>query len=196
LAVGDRGLTLIEAVIAAAVVLVVVIAASRAVATVDQSNVRGAARAAAEADVAAELENLRSLPFSGGDGAEGADVLSCVFPHADPGRNSPDAAYQAEAQAGCPAGTFVTVKHAACGTETIAATFVVSTPDGFVPVAVARLAGYDARQARVLPGAALLVRVALAFSHDTHGGVVTRTELIADRPDTLCSAAPTSAVAQ
>ena len=56
------------------------------------------------------------LAVQSGRRGRGRDVLSYVFPHADPGRNSPDAAYQAEAQAGCPAGTFITVKHAACGT--------------------------------------------------------------------------------
>jgi Tfp pilus assembly protein PilE len=195
MAVGERAMTLVEVVVAAAVVLVVVIAASNAVVAVDQTTTRSAGRDAAEAEVAAQLEELRSLPFSGVGGAEGPDVVSSVFPHADPGRNTPDAVYDAAAQGGRPAGTFLTVKHAACGPMTIAATFVVSAPGGFVPLAAARLAGYDARQTLVLPAADLLVCVSLAWRSGAHSGLVARTMVVADRPRGLCLVTSPSAVA-
>ncbi len=175
-------MTLVEAVVATAIVLLVVAAASNAVAAVDQLTARVGARDAAEAQVAATLEQLRSLPFAGSGGAEGADLLSCAFPHADPARNSADAAYRGTALAGLPAGTFLTVKQTTCGPETIAATFVVGTPGGFVPVAVARLAGYDAHLTSVAPAAALLVRVSLDWRSGAHAGQATRTVVLVARP--------------
>jgi hypothetical protein len=177
-------MTLIEAVVAAAVVLLVVMAASGAVAAVDQLTARIGERDAAEAQVAATLEQLRSLPFAGGGGAEGGDLLSCVFPHADPGRNTPDAAYTDTALAGRPAGTFLTIEQTTCGPETIAATFVVGTSKGFAPVAVDRLVGYDASAAPVLPAATLYLRVSLDWRSGAHAGLVTRAAVVAARSGT------------
>jgi hypothetical protein len=186
-------MTLIEAAVATAVVALVVMAASGAVAAVDQLTARVGERDAAEAQVAATLEQLRSLPFAGAGGAEGDDLLSCVFPHADSGRNSADAAYNDTALAGRPAGTFLTIKQTACGPETIAATFVVGTPGGFVPVAVACLAGYNARLARVLPSASLLLRVSLDWRSGAHSGLVTRAVVVTARPGTSGAASSPSA---
>jgi hypothetical protein len=183
-------MTLIEAVVATAVVALVVLAASNAVAAVDQLTARVDERDAAEAQVAATLEQLRSLPFAGAGGAEGGDLLSCVFPHADGARDSADATYSDTALGGRPAGTFLTVKQTACGPETIAATFVVGTSGGFAPVAVSRLAGYDAREARVLPSASLLLGVSLDWRSGARSGLVTRAAVVTVRPG--ASDAPSS----
>ena len=132
-------MTLVEAVVAAAVVLLVVAAASNAVAAVDQLTARIGERDAAEAQVAATLEQLRSLPFAGGGGAEGADLLSCVFPHADPARNSADAAYHDTALAGRPAGTFLTIEQTDVRSRDHRRHVRRGHAGGFAPVAVARL---------------------------------------------------------
>ena len=185
-------MTLIEAVVAGAVVLLVVAAASSAVAAVDQLTARVGERDAAEAQVAATLDQLRSLPFAGAGGAEGGDLLSCVFPHADAARNSADAAYHDTALAGRPAGTFLTIKQTACGPETIAATFAVGTTSGFTPVVVARLAGYDSQSARVLPAAALLLCISLDWRSGAHTGLVERTAVVVARTATSDAPAPSA----
>jgi hypothetical protein len=185
-------MTLVEAVVATAIVLLVVAAASNAVAAVDQLTARVGERDAAEAQVSASVEQLRSLPFAGAGGAEGVDLLSYVFPHADPARNSADAAYHGTALAGLPAGTFLTIKQSTCGPETIAATFVVGTPGGFVPVTVARLAGYDAQSTRVAPTAALLLRVSLDWRSGARAGQASRTVVVAARPGAPDAASPTA----
>ena len=179
-------MTLIEAVVATAVVLVVVIAASNAVAAVDQATVRTGSRDAAEAGVSAELEELRSLPFAGAGGAGESDGVSSGFPHADPSRNTTDASYAAEARAGSPAGTFTTIKQISCGPLIIAATFIAGTAAGFVPVGVTRLSGYSAGQALALPAATLLVQVSASWRSGTRAGLATRRAIIADRPGGLC----------
>ena len=78
---GGLGLTLIEVVVATAVVMLLVIAASNVLVAVDQATARAGGREAAETSVAAELEQLRSLPFAVGaaDGTQ-TDVVSSVFP--------------------------------------------------------------------------------------------------------------------
>ena len=179
-------MTLIEAVVATAVVLVVVIAASNAVAAVDQATAGTGSRDAAEAGVSAELEELRSLPFADAGGAGESDVVSSVFPHADSSRNTTDASYAAEARAGSPAGTFTTIKQVPCGPLIIAATFVAGTDAGFVPVAVPRLSGYDAGQALPLPSTTLLVQVSASWRSGARAGLATRSAILADRPGGLC----------
>ena len=193
---GDRGLTLIEVVVATAVVMLVVIAASNVLVAVDQATARAGGREAAESSVAAELEQLRSLPFAGG-AADGTptDVVSSVFPHAGIGGDTPAAAFAPEPRDGCPAGTFFTVETVAGGRMTIAATFVVGSATGWTAVAAARLAGYDAGRAVALPSAALLVRVSVAWQAGAHSGAVTREAIIADRPDGPCHIAAPAAPA-
>ena len=185
---GGRGMTLIEVVVAAAVVMTVVIAASNAVIAVNGASARAAGRSAAEAGVASELEELRSLPLvsAGSPGPASADVVSSIFPHADPGRDTPDALFAAEPRAGCPAGTFFTIRQVPGGCLTIAATFVAGTAAGWTAVSADRLNGYDARRAVELPSAALLVRVSFAWRAGARTGAVTRTMVVANRPDGPC----------
>ena len=183
-----RGMTLIEVVVATAVVMIVVIAASNAIAAVHGATVRAGGREAAEASVASEREELRSLPFAaaGRTGRSPADVVSRVFPNADAGRGAPDAAFSAEPRAGCPAATFFTVRAVSGGSMTIAATFVVGTATGWTAVPAARLSDYDTRRAVELPSAALLVRVTVDWRAGQRSGVVARTVIVADRPAGPC----------
>lgn len=181
-------MTLIEVVVATAVVMVVVVAASNAIGAVNGANARAGSRGAAETAVATEIEELRSLPFATADPdrPSAADVVSSVFPHADAGRDSPNATFAPEPRAGCPAGTFFTVKSVTAGRMTIAATFVVGTASGWAPVPGARLAGYDALRAIEVPSTALLVRVSVAWQAGARTGAVARSAILSDHPGGPC----------
>jgi hypothetical protein len=188
-------MTLIEVVVATAVVLTVVIATSNAIAAVNGANARAGSRAAATTAAATEIEELRSLPFAigGPAGSSATDVVSRVFPHTDPGRDTPDATFAPEPRAGCPAGTFFTVKPVSGGSMTIAATFVVGTAGGWAPVPGIRLAGYDALRAIEVPSTALLVRVSVAWRAGARVGTVVRSTILSARPGGPCRiAAPTA----
>ena len=195
--VTNRGMTLIEAVVATAVVMVVVIAASRAVACVEAATAGAGGRAAAETAVSATIAELRSLPFTAyaGAGPAAPGAVSRVFPHAGAGPDSPDAFFAPEAREGCPAGTFFTREPAAGGRMTIAATFVAATAAGWQPVPAARLAGFDVRRAAQLPSSALLVRVSVVWKTGAHAGAVTRSTILRDCPNGPCRLAPPGAQA-
>ena len=141
--------------------------------------------------MASELAALRGLPFA----TKGtAAVVATVFPHADPAAATPQSFFAVAARDGCPAGTFFTVRETPAGSLTVAATFLTGTSCGWAPVDAARLQGFDAQTAAVLPAAALLVRASVAWRVGTSAGVVTRATVIADRPDGLCRlVAPTVA---
>lgn len=185
MAVSQRGMTLVEVVVAAAIVLLVVVAASSTVAAVAAAGARSGGRDAAVAAAAREIAVLRGLPFAASDPAT-ATVVARVFPNADPAAATPTARFASDQCAGCPAGTFFTVRQTTAGPLTVAATFVVGTSCGWTPVDTARLDGFDARTAAVLPAGALLLRVSVAWRAGAGVGVVTRTTVVADRPDGLC----------
>jgi len=182
----SRGLTLIEAVVATAVVMTIALAATRAVAGIESTTAVAGGRAAAEAAVSARIALLRSLPFSRADGeASAPDAVSRVFPHAAGAPDSPDAFFAGQARDGCPPGTFFSSEAVADGRMTTAATFVVATIVGFQPASAARLSGYDSR-ATQLPSSALLVRVSVAYQTGARSGTVTRSTLLTERPSGLC----------
>ena len=192
---GDhRGFTLIEVVVAAAIILGVVLATSDGVVAVKGLTARSATRQAAEARVAAEIEHLRCLPFappatSGATLAaatSGSDLVSSVFPRADTTLDTADAWFAPEARDDCPAGTYFTAVSLPHGHMTIAATFVVGTVGGWRAVPAARLAGYDVRRAIELPSAALLVRVTAAWQSAAAQGTVARSAIIANPAQGPC----------
>jgi len=190
---GSPGMTLVEVVVAAAIVLLVVTSASSTMGVVATATARAGGREAAEAAAASELSALRALPFaSDGTGSDG--VVTAVFPQADPAAATPQAFFAAATRDGCPAGTFFTLRQTPAGPLTVAATFVAGTSCGWTPVTAARLRGFDARTATVLPADALLLRVTVAWRAGERTGVVTRAAIVADRPDGLCRlAAPVTA---
>ena len=191
-AAASRGLTLVEVVVAAAIVLLVVTAASSTIGVVNAAGARAGGRDAAEAAVASELAALRGLPFAAKGTADA--VVAAVFPQADPAATTRRSFFAAAARDGCPAGTYFTVRETPAGPLTVAATFLTSTSCGWAPVDAARLQGFDARTAAVLPAAALLVRASVAWRVGMQAGVVTRATIVLDRPDGLCRlAAPTAA---
>ena len=185
-------MTLIEAVVAAAVVLTVSTAATGACLSARAAAGAGNGRQAAESCVAAQVEALRALPFDDPSylgAAPPADLLATVFPHADVARNVPAAFFAIEPRDGCAAGTFFTVLGDAGARRTIAATFLVAGATGFRPLDPARLAGYDHTVETPVPAAALLLRVSAPWRGGRHGGTVTRTVVLADRPLGLCPVA-------
>jgi Tfp pilus assembly protein PilV len=199
---GDRrGLTLIEVVVATAIIMGVVLATSDGVVAVKGMTARSARRQAAEAAVAAELEHLRSLPFAPAaaagatlaDATPACDLLSSVFPHADMARDTDDARFAPEARDDCPPGTFFTVVALPIGRMTIAATFVAGTADGWQAVPASGLAGYDVRRSVELPSAALLVRVTVAWQAGAKQGTVSRSAIISDPAQGPCRIAAPSA---
>ena len=196
-----RGLTLVEVMIATAIIMGVVLATSDGVVAVKGMTARSAGRQAAEARVAAELEHLRSLRFAPAaapgaalaDATSARDLVTCVFPHADTVRNTDDARFEPEARDDRPPGTFFTVASPPAVRITIAATFVVGTAGGWQAVPATRLAGYDARRSVELPSAALLVRVTVTWRSGARQGVVSRSAIIADPAQGPCHIATPSA---
>ena len=178
-------MTLVEVVVAAAIVLLVVTSASSTAGVVAAATARAGGRQAAEAAAASELSALRAMPFAA-DGVTAGGLVADVFPQADPAAATPQAFFAAATRDGCPAGTFFTLRPTLAGQLTVAATFVSGTSCGWVPVAAARLVGFDARTATEMPADALLVRVTVAWRAGERCGVVTRAAIVADRPDGLC----------
>jgi Tfp pilus assembly protein PilV len=199
---GDRrGLTLIEVVVATAIIMGVVLATSDGIVAVKATTARTARRQVAEAGVAAELEHLRGLPFAPSaaaratlaDATPARDLLSSIFPHADTARDTDDAWFAPEARDDCPPGTFFTVVALPIGRMTIAATFVADTADGWQAVPATRLAGYDVHLSVELPSAALLVRVTVAWQAGAKQGAVSRSAIISDPPQGPCRLAAPAA---
>ena len=198
---GDRrGLTLIEVVVATAIIMSVVLATSDGIVAVKGMTARTTLRQAAEAGVAAQLEQLRGLPFAPAaataatlaDATPARDLVSSVFPHADTARDTDDASFAPEARDDCPPGTFFTVVALPIGRMTIAATFVAGTADGWQAVPATRLAGYDVRRSVELPSAALLVRVTVVWQAGAKQGAVSRSAIISDPAHGPCRIAAPS----
>jgi hypothetical protein len=188
-------MTLIEVVVAAAVVMAIVVAATGVSLTARTAAAEGQGRAAADASVASEVETLRALPFDDpavAAAAPGADLLTAVFPHADPARDTAAAFFALDARDGCAAGTFFTVRATPSGPLTIAATFLVAGAGGFRPLDPARLTGYDPAHGVCPPAAALLLRLSVPWRAGARGGTVRRTVVAAARLDGLCPVATPS----
>jgi len=186
--VNERGLTLIEVMIAAALVLGVVIAASDGVGTFTAATAQGARRELAERRVSDQIESLRALAFCDPSRPldEAADVVSAVFPHADAARNTDQARFVPAPADGRPAGTFVTTVADADGVTTIAATFVAATASGWVPVVPGAPGAYDAGRSAPLPSAALAVAVSYTCERGRHSAHAERDVILASPAGPLC----------
>ena len=90
--------------------------------------------------------------------------MGTVFPHARVSLNRDTAYYCPGGTAEWPAGSFISSCQEPFGSLTMAATFVRSTPLGWVPLPEPLVCGFLAEQATVLPGSALRVTVSLAWS--------------------------------
>ena len=161
----DRGLTLVEVVVAAAVLACTVAVAS--LACLQAQRVRGTAArsSAAQARVANEVERLRALAFWRGEpgpSPQRPDLVASVFPHAVAARNTLSARYLEHGDGSAPEGSFVTVVAEADGTLVTRARFVVATPAGWRPLPAEAVGGFSAADAARPPAGALAVSVGYA----------------------------------
>jgi hypothetical protein len=163
------GFSLLEVVIAGALLLLTVTGATACVTAVSRAGQVSEGAMAADRALAAVATRLGSLPFCPSElpapaaarGAGAADLVSAVFPHADAGDGTEGARFMEVAEDGLPAGSFVTSL----------------SLDGVTVVCVARfrdaaggwlgpddLVGFDVRVAAVLPAAVLALDLRVATS--------------------------------
>jgi prepilin-type N-terminal cleavage/methylation domain-containing protein len=155
-----RGFSLLELVVASALLLIVVVGSVPAVLAATRCGGRAERLAGAHSAIVATLEQLRVLPFVVDDGAGSEHcVVGLLFPHACEARNTTSAFYSAAARDGHREATFCTVVDVAVGRIVTRATWVVATPSGWVPLQHSQVDGYAADQGGPPPSEALLVEV-------------------------------------
>ena len=157
----QRGLSLIEVVVATAV-LALTVACVTAVVTAAQ-HLQGRAGAAADLEqlVDSETVRLHALPFcppAEGGSPGSSSLLGEVFPHADPTRTSSGSAYEPDVN-GASGGAFVTTVSIGRCQLRREARFVRADGEQWVPVAAVDLLGWDVTAVRP-PASALEVRLA------------------------------------
>ncbi len=154
------GFSLLEVVVAGALLLVTVTGATACVTAVSRAGQQAEGAMASDRALAAVATHLSSLPFcprelpapAAARGAGAADLVSAVFPHADARDGAEDGRFIEAGEDGLPAGCFVTTL----------------SFDGITVVCVARfrdaargwlgpddLAGFDVRTAAGVPAALL-----------------------------------------
>ena len=169
-----QGFSLIEAVIAVAILGLCCVAVSGVLSTALHAERSLERRRHLEAVLAAEGERLAALPYyrqADGDEwpASPASLLGEVFPHALPACNAPEA-YFADGSGEAPAGTFVSDILADDLTVHRVSRFVAATTAGLEPVALEALSGWAVWSDAVPPAG--LVEIELQASW--HGLVVER----------------------
>ena len=141
-----HGFSLIEALVAVAILGMACVAVSGVLGTVLHAERSVERRRHLEAVLAAEGERLAALPYyRRADDSEGpatpASLLGEVFPHALPAGNAPEA-YYADGSGAAPAGTFVSDVLADDLTVHRVSRFVAVSPPGLEPVALGSLAAW------------------------------------------------------
>ena len=157
------GFSLLEVVIAAALLLMTVTAVSATVVGVSRAGARLGASMDADRAVRSEAERLRALPYCaasypqpGARGEEAPDLVAAVFPHALTAQNAPSARYVAAAEeSGAPAGSFVTLLTRDGVVVRCVARFLAG-PDG-PELGPGQLAGWDLTGSDTPPAPALSV---------------------------------------
>jgi len=115
---------------------------------------------------------LLALPLRSADG--GPDLVSAVFPHADPAGNTASARFLASQEGSAPAGSFVSIRDEDGTQKRLTATFVTLDSIPAQPLAVQQVAGWHAGRGGPAPADALLVSVVV-----TRAAAATRTEFLA-----------------
>jgi prepilin-type N-terminal cleavage/methylation domain-containing protein len=196
LTAGDRrGFSLVEVVVAMAVLACVV-----ATSTMVLTNARSAQRRAERRDIARiavqnEIEMLRSLPFFVAPAPMRpgrADAVGHVFPHALAALNSASAMYCAHDCDDGPAGSFVTSRVTDAGLLKTTAVFVTSTRDGWARVPPAAVEGFAADDSPYPPGAALRVTVACSRATAVDDLAFSASVVLVARPEALSVLGPPS----
>jgi len=140
------GFSLIEAVIAVAILGLACVAVSGVLSTTLRAERSLERRRHLEAVLAAEGERLAALPYyRRADGAQRpaspASLLGEVFPHASPSGNAPEAFY-ADGSGSAPAGTFVSDILTDDLNVHRVSRFVIVSSTGLEPVALEALSGW------------------------------------------------------
>ncbi len=153
------GFSLIEAVIAVAILGLACVAVSSVLSASLRAERSLERRLRLEAVLAAEGERLAALPYyARASGAEWpatpASLLGEVFPHASPACNTPEAFY-ADGSAAAAAGTFVSIALVDDLSVHRVARFVAVSPEGLKPVAPETLTAW-ADWSEALPPAGLI----------------------------------------
>jgi len=153
------GFSLIEAVVAVAILGLACVAVTGLLTTTLRAERSLERRRHLEAVLAAEGERLAALPYYlRADGAEWpatpASLLGEVFPHAAPACNTPEAFY-ADGSGAAPAGTFSSDVLAGDITVQRVSRFVVASPAGLDPIAAEALSAW-AVWSDALPPAGLM----------------------------------------
>lgn len=179
---GDRqrltaGFSLLEVVVAAALLLMTIAAVTACVTSSGAAKARLQATMDADRAARAVAERLRSLPFcaatlpalNSARGSAATDLVAAVFPHARVAENTESARYivAAGTEGDAPPGSFITL--AEVGGVEVRCVTVFFASEGSVALGAAELDGWSVGEMAVPPGAVLLVRVTAA----SHGAVRT-----------------------
>jgi hypothetical protein len=165
---GKGGFTLLEAVMAAGLVLLTITAVTFCVAGVSRAGIRLEERMDGDRAAWRVAERLRVLPFCSdsypqavvGGTDRAPDLVEAVFPHADPGRNTASARYEAVAGDDRePAGSFVTL-FTEDGVQVTCVACFLDGPEG-QELGPEVLRGWDGRSASTPPSGTLSITLSV-----------------------------------
>ena len=180
-----HGFTLVEVVIAASLLLLTVACATPLLIGSQRTAARESRATEARRLAQSTVERLRSLPFGPARTAPAAQPDGCavaaLFPHADQGRNGPDAFIVLADGGPWLAGTFVTRRRVGVYLVTTESRFATAAAGGFAAVSTARLAGYDSPAGDELPSGALVVTVNVSWTEHGNERAVTRHDTLLDQ---------------
>ena len=157
------GFSLLEAVVAAALVLMTVTAVTVCVGTVSRAGVRLGKTMDADRAVRGVAERLRALPFCApayplpADEPAALDLVAAVFPHATPWRNIPAARYVDAAGDAVEPGSFVTLVEQD-GVEVRCVARFLGGPDG-PSLGPPEVSGWDSGASSEPPAPAIAVEL-------------------------------------
>ena len=182
-----HGFSLIEAVIAVAILGLACVAVSGVLSATLHAERSVERRRHLEAVLAAEGERLAALPYyRRADGAQRpaspASLLGEVFPHASPACNAPEA-YYADGWGAAPAGTFVSEVLAGDITVQRVARFVIASRAGLDPVAAEALSAWSVWSGTLPPAG--LIEVVMQASW--RGLVLERRLVLSALPPTVAA---------
>ena len=181
----QRGLTLVECVVAAAVLLTGWTAVAGTLAMSVRAVAGGRHLTQGELVVTDCCERLRSLPFAVSRLPVGQDapdnVVDEVFPWATTQCNRDTAFYCPQARAGRPPATFFTTSRVGEVDVQTAATFVSSTRAGWRPADPGLVDGFRSHVGGGPPSEALTVVVSASWSDQGHTHELAQTMVLEDR---------------
>lgn len=170
-----RGLTLVEVVVAMAILGVTVPAAAAVFGLASHLQFTTQREDQARVDVENEIERLRALPYwTGAEGATQHDgsLVAAVFPHAIAARNTDSCYFMPISGPEAPGGAFVTRRPLGDEDLRVAARFAISSRDGWRALDCADLQGFSCSDAWHPPGTTMLVTVAVLTSASRDSSVL------------------------